>query len=416
MRSDREEIPDGYTKEQADETEMMEARTQKQARTSRALPGCEEYWPVPFQVCGEIRNKYNSLGGPGGFLSWPASNELINPDGYGRRSVFVGGLIYWSPNSGAHPMNALFLAKWAGMGYEAGFMGYPTSDEIVNPDGFGRRQSFERGGWFYYSQITGVQQIGGAIYQQWGQRGYESGSLGYPLSDEIDVPSFLAPMGTRMNIFQRGILVWNPASLSAKSASWFTGSGEGSGILIPNGELPQQITPFDAPGGPGSTPIQPGLPIEAPCPGDSATANVGSALAPYACTVAYPDLLGQIVPLRTGRVGEVNWDGAQTAGGFGELHAWDKHRIDADAIGKIINVAIPETVGRRIERFATFTDQDGNTYVRAFVSTSNGVSLDSADHERVGVITAFCKTGPEAGMGLCPPFVNETLGSAVGPS
>lgn len=413
MRSDREEIPEGFTKADADKAETMEA---KAAITAFAAAGCQVYWPAPYEVCGAIRDKYNSLGGPGGFLSWPASNELVNPDGYGRRSVFVGGLLYWSPTSGAHPMNALFLAKWAGMGYEAGLMGYPTGDEIVNPDGFGRRQSFNRGGWFYYSQVTGVQQIGGAIYQEWGQRGFESGSMGYPITDEIDVPSFLAPMGTRMNIFQRGVLAWNPASASAKFGSWLTGTGEGSGIVIPNGGTPDQVTPFDLPTDPGEAEIRPGLPIEAPCPGDSATANVGTKFAAYKCTVAYPDVFGDVVPLRTGRVGQVNWDGAQTAGGFGELHAWDKHKIDADAIGKIINVATPQTVGKRIERFATFKDQDGNTYVRAFVSTSNGVSLDAADHEKIGVITAFCKTGPEAGMGLCPPFVNETLGSAIGPS
>lgn len=72
-------------------------------------------------------------------------------------------------------------------------------------------------------------------------------------------------------------------------------------------------------------------------------------------------------------------------------------------------------IGRRIEHFATFKVDD-NPYIRAFVSTTKGVSLDANDGQAVGVITAFCKTGSEAGMGLCPDFINNTLGSAVGPS
>jgi hypothetical protein len=412
MRSDRQEIPNGVSKEEADLAETMEARQRN--NVARAAPGCQSYWPIAFEVCGVIRDKYNSLGGPNSFLNYPASNELVNPDNIGRRSLFVGGIIYWSPNTGAHPMNALFLAKWAGMGYEAGFMGYPTSDEIVNPDGFGRRQSFERGGWFYYSQLTGVQQIGGAIYEEWGLRGYEGGELGYPISDEIDVPTFLAPAGTRMNIFQRiAVLIYNPTTASTKPGRWFTGTGEGSGEG-PAGDAPEGGS-LQRQDGPGEIQIEPGLPVTVPCPGNSQSANTGSQFQAYQCVEAFPDPFGEVVPLRAGRIGDVNWDGAQTAGGFGEIHAFNDHNIDADAIGKIINVATPVNIGRRIEHFATFKVDD-NPYIRAFVSTTKGVSLDANDGQAVGVITAFCKTGSEAGMGLCPDFINNTLGSAVGPS
>lgn len=82
MRSDREEIPDGFTKEDADRAETMEARS----RMARLTPGCQVYWPAPYEVCGAIKDKYNSLGGPNSFLLWPTTNELTNPDGYGKRS------------------------------------------------------------------------------------------------------------------------------------------------------------------------------------------------------------------------------------------------------------------------------------------------------------------------------------------
>ncbi|MFD9664870.1 LGFP repeat-containing protein [Rhodococcus sp. NPDC059968] len=91
MRSDREELPEGFTKEEADKAEMKEAELQKQALGLRAAvaPGCQVYWPSDFQVCGAIRDKYNSLGAQFSFLGFPTTNELTNPDGFGRRSVFL---------------------------------------------------------------------------------------------------------------------------------------------------------------------------------------------------------------------------------------------------------------------------------------------------------------------------------------
>ncbi|WP_231839020.1 hypothetical protein [Corynebacterium glutamicum] len=56
MRSDRESIPGGFTKEEADRAEIEEA---KLANTPflrvQSDTACKVYWPSPFQVCGEIR-------------------------------------------------------------------------------------------------------------------------------------------------------------------------------------------------------------------------------------------------------------------------------------------------------------------------------------------------------------------------
>ncbi|MCK8673938.1 hypothetical protein M1M07_22870 [Rhodococcus sp. HM1] len=86
MRSDREEIPAPFTKEDADNAEIGEARL----RSSRNLlaSGCQYYWPSPFQVCDDIRDKYNSLGGPASFLSYPTSGNIINPGSTGQRVTF----------------------------------------------------------------------------------------------------------------------------------------------------------------------------------------------------------------------------------------------------------------------------------------------------------------------------------------
>ncbi|CDZ87538.1 MULTISPECIES: LGFP repeat-containing protein [Rhodococcus] len=94
MRSDREELPAGWTKEQADRAEIAEARLQKNQQeessgiTAFVAPGCQIYWPSEFQVCGAIRDKYNSLGAQFSFLLLPTTHELTNPDGHGKRSHF----------------------------------------------------------------------------------------------------------------------------------------------------------------------------------------------------------------------------------------------------------------------------------------------------------------------------------------
>lgn len=206
MRSDREEIPEGFTKEDADKAETMEARLEGAGGGLRALvaPGCQVYWPAPYEVCGAIRDKYNALGGPNSFLLFPKTGELTNPDGVGKRTEFINGPIYWSPQGGAHPVVNHFLAAWARHGYEASYIGYPTTDEIVNPDGIGRRQHFN--GSTIYWRLNEAYSVGGAIQDKWNSLGAERGQLGYPTSDERVLPDGQG----RMNRFENGAIYWHP--------------------------------------------------------------------------------------------------------------------------------------------------------------------------------------------------------------
>lgn len=94
MRSDREEIPAGFSKQQADQAELQEAQEQAAARSRSGGSHCSTYWPSPFRVCGAIRTQYEQMGGPRSFLTWPRADETVNPDGVGYRSEFVNGFIY----------------------------------------------------------------------------------------------------------------------------------------------------------------------------------------------------------------------------------------------------------------------------------------------------------------------------------
>ena len=210
MRSDREEIPAGFTKAEADKAETMEAALAGGDGEMQALaaPGCQVYWPAPYEVCGAIRDKYNELGGPNSFLLFPKTNEITNPDGVGKRTEFLNGPIYWSPQGGAHPVVNHFLAAWARHGYENSYIGYPTTDEIANPDGIGRRQHFTGSTIYWY--LNEAYSVGGAIADKWHALGAEraDGLLGYPISDEKVLPDGVG----RMNRFQNGVIYWHPTT------------------------------------------------------------------------------------------------------------------------------------------------------------------------------------------------------------
>ncbi|MFD9427190.1 MULTISPECIES: LGFP repeat-containing protein [unclassified Streptomyces] len=82
--------------------------------------------------------------GPQHSTAWSWTSSANREPGWGATS-FQNGPIYWSVGSGAHPVVNHFFAAWQRNGREAGPLGYPTSDEIVNSDNIGRRQDFQGG-------------------------------------------------------------------------------------------------------------------------------------------------------------------------------------------------------------------------------------------------------------------------------
>ena len=155
-------------------------------------------------MCGDILAKYDSLGGTGSFLGWPQSNELVNPDGFGRRSVFQNATIYWSSGTGAHPVGGRIGWKWGDKGWEGGFLHYPISDELTNVGNTGKRQAFQ-GGSIYWSTATDAHSIGGAIGTKWGEYSWETGTLGYPKTDELVTPDTVG----RRQEFVNGHIYWS---------------------------------------------------------------------------------------------------------------------------------------------------------------------------------------------------------------
>jgi len=114
-------------------------------------PDTPEPPPVPRPGPSPIDIKYAALGGPQSFLGAPTlPTELTAPDGVGRYRHYEHGSIYWSPNTGAHEVHGYIRGKWASLGWERSYLGYPTSDELATPDGTGRYSLFN-GGIIYWS-------------------------------------------------------------------------------------------------------------------------------------------------------------------------------------------------------------------------------------------------------------------------
>ena len=98
----------------------------------RPYEGADIYWSHAtgaHEVHGDIRAKYNALGGPGGLLGFPVTDETGTPDGVGRYNHFQNGSIYWTPHTGPFSVHGSVRDTWAEQGWERGALGYPVADQ-----------------------------------------------------------------------------------------------------------------------------------------------------------------------------------------------------------------------------------------------------------------------------------------------
>lgn len=156
-----------------------------------------------------IDARYQALGGARGFLGAPTTPVTVCPDGVGYYRHYKGGSIYWSPGTGAHEVHGAIRAKWAALGWEKSFLGYPRTDETVgrDPKAEGRFNHFQ-GGSIYWHPQTGAFEVHGAIRAKYFELGAEASILGYPTTDETATPDRIG----RFNHFQRGSIYWTPST------------------------------------------------------------------------------------------------------------------------------------------------------------------------------------------------------------
>lgn len=109
-----------------------------------------------FEVNGTILAHYQALGGPSSILGYPTSDEMDTGAYGGRFNTFQNGNLYWNAaNNTAFEVNGAILAQYLALGGPGGALGYPTSDETDEPDGSGRFNTFEYGS-LHWNRATGA--------------------------------------------------------------------------------------------------------------------------------------------------------------------------------------------------------------------------------------------------------------------
>ncbi len=161
------------------------------------------YWrhdfPVAFEVHGLIRQKWAALGWENSFLGFPGTDE-VDVGGGARASTFDRGAVVWSPGTGAREVHGRIFGRWLSLGRETA-LGIPLTDELITPDGVGRYNHFT-GGSIYWTPATGAVEVTEPMKTPWADAGWELGPLGYPTR-----PAFVPPgSAARSQDFQNGTL------------------------------------------------------------------------------------------------------------------------------------------------------------------------------------------------------------------
>ncbi|OIR46229.1 alpha/beta hydrolase-fold protein [Corynebacterium sp. NML130628] len=138
-----------------------------------------------------------------GVIGSCVNNEYDVAGGKGKAEDFRGGTAFWSPKTGAQPLFGAILAKYNGLGGASGWLGFPTTGETTTPDGVGRFVHFENGS-IYWTPQTGAYAIPGDMFKAWGENGYETGDLKYPVAEANQVGKGYVQK------FQGGFLTRNP--------------------------------------------------------------------------------------------------------------------------------------------------------------------------------------------------------------
>ncbi len=222
---------------------------------------------MAFEMYGAIYALYRSLRNASA-LGYLVTDEAPSTNPSGRKSVFSKGAIYWSDATGAMPVLGQIYLDYEALG-EARAIGFPLHPARSIPGGLeqefqdarmyhktgqpnahevhgaivakylasggpavwgfpithetdarkrtsspsDRRSLFVTIGKFseferctiYWSSATGAFEVHGDIRQKFRDLGGPGGDLGFPTSDETDIPGVA---GGRFNTFQNGSLLW----------------------------------------------------------------------------------------------------------------------------------------------------------------------------------------------------------------
>ncbi|WP_223595004.1 LGFP repeat-containing protein [Neobacillus bataviensis] len=159
------------------------------------------------EVHGLILERYKQLGGTKGVLGLPISDETKTADGKGRFNNFVFGKILWSQETGAWELRGPIWTKYSQLGEEKSILRYPVSGDIATPDGKGSYQQFQYGYIYYKTLALSAFEVHGLILKEYLKLGATTSKLGFPVSDEKDLPGVA---GGKISNFENGDIIYDP--------------------------------------------------------------------------------------------------------------------------------------------------------------------------------------------------------------
>lgn len=154
---------------------------------------------------GAIRSEWASRGFENGGLGYPVSEESCELPASGCEQQYQGGTIYWSPKTGAHATNGGIKGRFDGQDGVKGYLGYPIDDEVCRQRNGGCYQWFQ-GGLIFWSPATGAQPVRGGMKSKYEVMGWHLSYLGYPAMPET------CDAGECVQAFQGGYLTWTSAA------------------------------------------------------------------------------------------------------------------------------------------------------------------------------------------------------------
>jgi hypothetical protein len=151
------------------------------------------------QAYTALTARYIALGENGSVLGATVYGELSVAGGIAQR--YQHGRISHKAGIGARETVGPIAARYEALGAEAGSLGFPTSSPVAVPSG-GSVSRFEKGR-ISWSAETGAWELRGPVLTAYEARGAETGTLGFPVTG--DRP---APGDGRYARFQRGRISW----------------------------------------------------------------------------------------------------------------------------------------------------------------------------------------------------------------
>jgi uncharacterized protein with LGFP repeats len=157
------------------------------ALVAAALLVAPAAWATPdSDADAAITAAWDAGGGPTGPLG--DKDGGVYPVGTGFGQNFAGGVIFFTPDTGAHVMQGVILDKYQSLGGPADSdLGFPTIDEGDGKAPDSRNSTFSAADRpvIFWTPDTDARVVRGAINAAWDKLGGSAGVLGVPTEDEV---------------------------------------------------------------------------------------------------------------------------------------------------------------------------------------------------------------------------------------